>query len=412
MRRTWACSILARVRILFLTSRMPHPPIGGDRFRVFHFIRALSRAGHEVHLLSFEAKARASLLDPELSSLLASHRVIPLPSAVSALQAFGALAGGRPLQVAYYDSGPMRESVRESIERVRPDVVYTHLFRMAPYALEAMPTHTASWVLDLTDVISSEIRRSLPFRRGADRWLYTLEGRRIARYEREVASRFDRCWVISEAESRELADMAPRARIGIVPNGLDDRTESVARREPATILFFGYQKIAHNRDAARFLAESILPAVRAAVPEAVLEIAGQGSHALGRWSRGAGIRIVGYLARPEEAFARATVFVAPLRFAAGVQNKVLQAMDAGVPTVITPLVREGLEPAPPNVLRVGATAEEIAAHVIELIGNPDEAALLGARGRDWVRGRFTWDHAVRAFENLAGPTRREQAVQA
>jgi glycosyltransferase involved in cell wall biosynthesis len=104
--------------------------------------------------------------------------------------------------------------------------------------------------------------------------------------------------------------------------------------------------------------------------------------------------------------------VAPLRFAAGVQNKVLQAMDAGVPTVITPLVREGLEQVSPDVLRVGATAEEIASHVIDLIRNPEEAALLGARGRDWVRGRFTWDHAVRAFENLAGPIRREQAIQA
>src|SRR5262249_48596282 len=155
-----------------------------------------------------------------------------------------------------------------------------------------------------------------------------------------------------------LEDMAPNARIEIVPNGLDDRTETAARRDPATILFFGYQRIAHNRDAARFLAESILPVVRASVPEAVLEIAGQGSRALGGWSRGAGIRNVGYLERPDEAFARAAVFVAPLRFAAGVQNKVLQAMDAGVPTVITPLVREGLEPLPPDVLRVGSTAGE------------------------------------------------------
>lgn len=381
---------------------MPYPVVGGDRYRVFHFIRALAEKGHEVHLVSFEAAARASSVPPELAMHLASHRTIPLPAAFSALQALGALAGKRPLQVAYYDSRPMGEAVRESLARVRPDVVYTHLFRMAPYSLDSMSGHPARWILDLTDVISSEIRRSLPFRSGPDRWLYSVEGRRIASYEEDVAPRFDRCWVISEAESRTLQSMAPGARIEVVPNGLPVNGHASTKRDRATLLFFGYLKIAHNRDAARFLAESILPIVRASVPEAVLQIAGQASGSLGRWARKPGVRALGYLDHPEEAFARATVFVAPLRFAAGVQNKVLQALDAGLPVVTTPLVREGLEPIPEDILRIGATAEEIAAHVVDLIRDPARASAQGERGRAWVRERFRWEHAVRAFESAAG----------
>jgi glycosyltransferase involved in cell wall biosynthesis len=380
---------------------MPYPAIGGDRSRVFHFIRALAQAGHEVHLLTFDARARSASMPEPLAALLASHRTIFLPAAFSALQAFGALAGKRPLQVAYYDSRPMDEAVREALVRTKPDVVYTHLFRMAPYSLRSMAQHPASWVLDLTDVISSEIRRSLPFRTGADRWLYEVEGKRIASYEEEVAPRFDRCWVISDAESRTLASMAPGARIQVVPIGIDRNGGHVAeapKREPATVLFFGYQKIAHNRDAARFLCQEIFPIVKRTVPEAVLEIAGQGSQSLGQWSRGAGIRNLGYVARPQEAFARASVFVAPLRFAAGVQTKVLQALDQGLPVVTTPLVREGLEPVPPDLLHVGRTPEEIAAHIVALIRDPAAAAERGRRGRDWARERFQWSHAVRAFE--------------
>ena len=389
---------------------MPYPAVGGDRFRVFHFIRALAEKGHEVHLVSFQASARVSSVPPPLAAHLASHRMIPLPAAVSTLQAFGALAGKRPLQVAYYDSRAMGEAVRESLVRIRPDVVYTHLFRMAPYALDSMPGHPASWILDLTDVISSEIRLSLPFRNGPDRWLYSLEGRRIASYEGEVALRFDRCWVISEAESRTLKSMAPGARIEVVPNGLPGSSVVTERRDPATVLFFGYLKIAHNRDAARILAERILPIVHASVPEVVLEIAGQGSGSLGRWSRKPGIRTLGYVEDPQPTFARATVFVAPLRFAAGVQNKVLQALDAGLPVVTTPLVRQGLEPMPQDVLRVGATDEEIAAQIVALIRNPELAVKLGERGREWVHERFQWEHAVRAFENAAGERNHEPAL--
>ena len=392
------------MRVLFLTSRFPYPPVGGDKNRVFHFIRALSRAGHEVHLVTFDAAARSRSKDAiaPLTTLLASLRVVRLPVVFSAARAFLALPGAFPLQAAYYRSSRMRARVTEALERVKPDVVYTHLFRMAPYALAEMSRYPAAWVLDLTDVISSEIARSLDYRGLLDRWLYRVEGRRIAAYEREVAPRFDRCWVVGATEARALTALAPGARIEVVPIGVDGeaREEPRGARHPATILFYGYHRIFHNRDAARFLARDIFPLVRARIPEAKLEIAGKASHSLGAITRGEGIRNLGYLADPGEAFARATVFAAPHRFAAGVQTKVIQALDAGLPVVTTPIVREGLEPVPRDLLRVGESAEEIAAEIVALIRDPALASELGARGQEWVRSRFRWEDAVRAFEAL------------
>jgi glycosyltransferase involved in cell wall biosynthesis len=403
------------MHVLFLTSRFPYPPVGGDRNRVFHFIRALAGAGHEVHLVTFDAAARSH--PPEsiapLEKSLASLRVVRLPKLLSAARAVAALPGPLPLQAAYYESARMRSRVEEALVRVKPDVVYTHLFRMAPYALEAMPRHPAAWILDLTDVISTEIARSLEFRGGFDRWLYKVEGRRIAHYERRVAPLFDRCWVVGGAEAKALAAMAPSARIEVVSIGVNGGASPPrAAREPATLLFFGFHRIFHNRDAARFLARDIFPLVRAQVPEAVLEIAGKSSESLGRAARGEGIRNLGYLARPEEVFARATVFVAPHRFAAGVQTKVLQALDSGTPVVTTPLVRQGLEPVPHDLLRVGETAEEIAEEIVALIRDPVLASELGARGREWVRSRFSWDHALRAFEALGSVVgRRDESPE-
>jgi glycosyltransferase involved in cell wall biosynthesis len=329
-------------------------------------------------------------------------RVVRLPMIVSSVRAVAGFMGTLPLQAAYYGSSRMRRLVADALERVRPDLVYTHLFRMAPYALAEMQAHPAAWVLDLTDVVSSEISRSLEYRVGLSRWIYREESRRIERYETYLAPLFDRCWVVGDREARTLAAMSPSARIEVVPIGVDGNgVGTKAAREPATILFFGFQKIFHNRDAARFLAREIFPIVRASVPHAVLEIAGKASDSL-RGVGGEGVRILGYLEDPREAFSRATVFVAPHRFAAGVQTKVLQALDAGLPVVTTPLVREGLEPIPSDILRVGSTAEEIAASVVALIRDPALAAELGARGREWVRARFRWEHAVRAFEAAAG----------
>ena len=224
--------------------------------------------------------------------------------------------------------------------------------------------------------------------------------KRIRRYEKSVAPRFDECWVISDAERQSLLSLAPGARVRVVPNGLGPEPfHPNGPRDRARLLFLGYQEVFHNRDAARFLVAEVFPRVRAMEPEALLDIAGRGSETLGPWVRGEGVRIVGYVPKLEDALMHATVFVAPHRFAAGVQNKVVQALASGTPVVSTPAVRLGLQPMPDGVMRVGEGADAIAAQIVKLIRDPGEAAALGARGRDWARSTFTWTPAREALES-------------
>jgi len=143
----------------------------------------------------------------------------------------------------------------------------------------------------------------------------------------------------------------------------------------------------------------VFPRVRAAVPGATLDIAGKGAESLGAMAKGEGVRVVGYVPRLETAMMSATVFIAPHRFAAGVQTKVIQALASGTPVVTTPVVRSGLEPIPEGVIRVAEDAESLAAHAVELIRDPSSATALGARGREWARARFTWEAALEAFES-------------
>ena len=393
------------MRVVFLTSRMPYPPEGGDRFRVFHMLRTLSEAGHEVHLVTFDREAPKNGTLAPLERLLASLDIVPMPRLLSAFRSGAALLSEQPLQAAYYSSRRMSAYVARKLHRVRPNVVYTHLFRMASYALDEMPHRRCRWILDLTDVISEGIARSLPFRHGPDLWLYREEGKRIARYEAAVSPRFDETWVISEAELRCLALRAPSAHVRVVPNGIGlGPLERGKPRPPATLLFLGFHEVFHNRDAVRFLVRDVFPRVRAAVPEATLDIAGKGAEALGSWARGDGVRVVGYVPRVEDALQGATVFVAPHRFAAGVQNKVVQALAAGTPVVTTSIVRQGLDPVPEGVLRVADDADRIADEVIALLRNPDAAALQAERGREWADSRFTWQVSLAAFEGAAEPS--------
>jgi len=392
------------MRLLFLTSRMPYPPVGGDRFRVFHILRTAAEAGHSVHLLSFDTHARDTVELAPLERFAASVDVVPLPRPLSWLRAAQALPERFPLQAAYYRSRRMRDLVDDAVRRIRPHVVYTHLFRMAPYALPHLSRPGTRWILDMTDVISAGMERSLPFRRGPDRWLHRLEERRIRDFEARVAPRFDECWVISEREARYLAALAPSSRIRVVPNGVGpERFRARASRTKARLLFLGFHDVFHNKDAVRFLVQEVFPRVRAAVPEATLAIAGKGSDALGSWARGPGVHVLGFVPDLEETLMDASVFVAPHRFAAGVQNKVLQSLASGTPVVATPTVRAGLEPIPDGMMRVADDADGLAAEVVALLRDPIAAEAQGARAAVWVRNQFSWRVSLHALEAIRRP---------
>jgi glycosyltransferase involved in cell wall biosynthesis len=326
----------------------------------------------------------------------------------------------------------MGERVDAAVRRLQPHVVVTHLFRMAPYALPHLgqaDQGRARWVLDMTDVISAGIERSLPFRRGPDRWVYGFEGPRIRDYEAEVAPRFDECWVISQAEARHLARIAPDATTRVVPNGMGHEIHRngghggngsmngtpLVERERAQLLFLGFHDVFHNKDAVRFLVNEVFPRVRSEVPEATLMIAGKGSDAARAWAeRVPGVKVLGFVNDPDDVLARSTVFVAPHRFAAGVQNKVLQALASGTPVVTTSAVRAGLDPMPEGVLRVADDAAGIARQILAIVRDPADAASLGSLGRGWVRSRFSWDASVLALEAArhAGEFREAEAPAA
>ncbi len=95
------------------------------------------------------------------------------------------------------------------------------------------------------------------------------------------------------------------------------------------------------------------------------------------------------------------MLLAPLRFATGIQNKVLEAMAAGVPVVTVPAVADAIHARAGETLLTGADAPGLAAAVVEVLREPAAAAERACRARAHVREHFSWDTAVVRLERLA-----------
>lgn len=387
------------MRLLFLTSRLPYPPNRGDRLRAYHFIEHLSRE-HDITLVSFIAReSERPNLEP-LRALCKEVRVVPLSAARSALSVVANLWRREPLQLLYYRSRAMCRLVELTAASTQFDVVFVHLFRMVPYVTGLENTYR---VVDLTDVISKEIDRSLRYRGLLSRIVYRLEGRRIAAYERKVADLADETWLISEADRQILAAQCPSANLRVVTNGVDFEqfrpTGQPARTN--SLILVGHFGVFHNVDAATFLVQEVLPIVRREIHDCTLSLVGADpSPQVRRLADPPSVVVTGYVPDLNASLNQASVFVAPLRFSAGVQNKALEAMASGCPVVTTSLVNEGLGAQPGSEILVADTAEAMARHIVRLLQDETLRSEIGTAGMRFVRRTYRWSHVVQCMRSI------------
>jgi hypothetical protein len=391
------------MHILCLTSRLPYPPNRGDRLRAFHFIEHLS-AEHDLTLISFIADESEREHVASLREYCDHVHVQLMRRGRSLMSVAANVWRPQPLQALYYRSAEMHRLVDEVVAAHRFDAAYVHLFRMAPYAAQH---HNLYRIVDLTDVISEEIGHSLAYRAPLSRLVYRIERPRIQRFERWVAETFEETWLISEADREALAVDCPGANIRVVTNGVDTAHffPTGECTEPNSLIFVGHMRVAHNVDAARHLAQDILPLVRRQVPSVTLTIVGADpAPVVERLGERPGVTVTGFVPDLNAALNHAAVFVAPLRFAAGVQNKVLEAMAAARPVVTTTLVNDGLRAEPGRHVLIADDPQAIAKSIVALLQDEALRKEIGEAGLEFVRGKYTWRYAVERVRAIEATT--------
>ncbi len=385
------------MRLLFVTPRPPAPAVGGDRLRLNHLLRWLA-ARHEVTLMCPAADAADEAWVRSLRDVARRVQVFRVPRAVRVAQAAaGAAFGSRPLQAHYFHA----QSLHRAIRRQRPgafDVAIGSLIRTAGYLLDG------PWpvLIDVQDMISMNYRRALPHLPAHQRALYRLELPRLERYEDEVLRRASAATLVSPLDLAEARARAPGARLDLVGNGVDadgfQRPAGQAPR-PGRIVFLGNLRTLSNRDMVEHLARDVMPRVRHA--GAQLRVVGTRCPAsVEALHDGHRTVVVGEVDDPRPHLWGAWITACPLRFGAGVANKVLESLAAGTPAVVTPLAARALGLADGEGVAVAGDATSMAAACDELLGDETRREVLAAAGVAAIRERFDWERALSPLEGL------------
>lgn len=411
------------MRILFVT---PYPP-SRIRVRGYGFLQELHRK-HEVTVLT-QCSSEQELADVEI---VRNHGIPVLvvreSKRQSALRSGRALFSNTPLQVAYARSALFAQAIQDLLTQHAFDVVHVeHLRGIA--SMERL-AHLQPLVWDAVDCISLLCKHTMVAGPGLKvRMVARLEHERTQRYEARLLGQLQHVVVTSERDRQAMIDLRRKhvgdldssddllgLNVSVLPNGVDLDYFQPGPHEPRrfNIVFSGKMSYHANAATAFYLVQQIMPLIWQELPEATLTIVGsrppKSIQLLGRDPR---IEVTGYVADMRPYIQQAEVMLSPMVYSVGIQNKVLEAMALGTPTVVTRQVADALDACPGRDLLVAETAPEFAKQTLRLMHEAELHTTLSHCGRSYVEKQHNWemvtDRLIELYRRAVAHHRGEQA---
>jgi glycosyltransferase involved in cell wall biosynthesis len=166
------------------------------------------------------------------------------------------------------------------------------------------------------------------------------------------------------------------------------------------IVFVGNMRTLQNQDAVGFFIQDIFPLIKKQIRDIVFYVVGaEPPPFIQRLDDGKNIIVSGFVQSVEDMIKDAAVSVAPVRIAAGIQNKVLVSMACGIPVVLTSLIAESMPDLVPGENCVTAdTVDDFVCSLIKIIQNKNIRNSIARRGYELVKAHYLWDEKLKGYE--------------
>ena len=262
----------------------------------------------------------------------------------------------------------------------RPDVAGT-LLRSIKRAAPGIKT-----IFDTVDIAFLRLEREHQLT-GAEK--AAQASRRYKKLETRLARSCDQVWCVTAEDQAALAQEAPSARFEIIPNihPLQERGKNFAARQG--LVFIGNFLHRPNKDAVHYFMQEIYPLVQEGMPGVKLFIVGGYAPPAIAAYGSEDVTVTGYVPDVDPIFHSCRVFIAPLRFGAGMKGKIGQALSYGLPVVTTSVGAEGMGLENGSEALIADGAREFAEALISVYKDAALWQRLSDHGYSHIERHFT-----------------------
>lgn len=197
---------------------------------------------------------------------------------------------------------------------------------------------------------------------------------KFLKLELENCKKADKVIVISDVEKETLQkyynEESKIISISNIHQYLENNN-SPSFDERKDLLFIGGFDHKPNVDAVNYLANEIMPLLWKSNPEISITIIGSNPPESVVNLNSDKFKVLGYAENVTPYFLNSRIFVAPLRYGAGIKGKIGQSLEFGLPLVTTDIGAEGFNFYDNKSIMVGNTSQEIVDNIILLYQNKE-----------------------------------------
>jgi len=372
-----------------ILSRFPFPLEKGDKLRAYYQLTDLSKH-FEIHLICTSEKQVSAAEMEIVGKLCKQIHVFRLKKALIGWSLLRAMAGKKPFQTSYFYQPWIQQKVNAILAEVKPDHIYCQLIRASEYVKNY---HGCPKTLDYMDALSKGMERRIEHAAVPLKWLFRMESKRLAQYERQVFDYFENHTIISGQDKAHI--LHPKKNtITLIPNGVDHKFfEAVSMPQRYTLVFTGNMSYPPNIEAAKYIRQEIFPLLNHPEKKINCLISGANPHHSLKKLESPDFHIGGWVEDIRESYCQSDIFIAPMLIGTGLQNKLLEAMAMGLPCITTSLANNALLAAPGKEILIADTPEAFAAQIFRLMDDPAYFQSIAQAGREFVRKNYQWQAA-------------------
>lgn len=412
------------MRLLFIIPRNPIPARDGGALVMVGSFKGLHEAGHELDLLVLNTKRHAN--DPAvLREMCHDVTSVDIDTTVTAVGALRNLVAprrsgvggwrlhGRSVPLSYWNERFVHDralSVMEQLvtERDPYDAYVCDSLFTAPYGFEILRMMDEGRiprrpVLLRSHNVEYQIQQRMAkesSRPMLERLYRAFLAYRTRRFENEVVLHFDGVQSVTESDTAVFRTMHPNVNALTFAPGVQmpDATYLAIEPQPKTLCLLSSLEWAPNVQGALWFLEEVMPRITAAVPDAVVHVAGRGHHdKVAAHHNGTSIIYHGEVEDAMRLRASCAVSIVPLFSGSGIRIKIQEAMSLARPVVSTSLGADGIPATHGEHLMIADDAASFADACIRLLLNAEAARSMGQAAKRFADERYSWRSFVDHF---------------
>ena len=377
-----------------LTPYLPFPDSSGGQIRSYNLIKDLSKK-HEITLFSLIKDDSEKQFVSELEKYCKKVEVFKRSKSPWTLRnIFLTGFGPYPFLVIRNLSPKERSAVNDEINKNHYDLIHAETFYVMPHIPKTnIPILLVEQTIEY--LVYKHYVQSLS--NLFVRLLFSIDVAKLRYWETSFWKKADGVVAVSNADKKEMLNLAPNLSVDLVPNGVNldffKAKKSWNEKEPK-ILFVANFKWLQNAEAAELLLNKVFPLIYKKNPNTKILIVGQyiPENILSKNSKNIIIRNLKEDDQEgiRQAYYESSVFVSPLRGPGGTRLKHFGAMAAKLPLVTTRVGAEGLGAEDGKNILVRDTPEEIAEATLKLLSDKNFAEIIANSARKLVEEKYSW----------------------